>query len=192
MNRFEKAAEFGSLMGSAAFKKTALTSHGGITNPVLSNALGYGLLGGLGGAAIGGLRGLILDKDKGKSSIRRALSGAAKAGLLGAAGGGLLGGGTAATQIYQPYTALKDFIKSRFNAVNELENRGDTRTFSELAKSHNIGEPIMVGKVPFTGGLLDTKKMHEAVNDNIRDAKDVSIDDFAWVIRRPLRFLGII
>jgi hypothetical protein len=141
-------------------------------NGVLTNAAGFGGLGGLGGAALGGLAGLTgmvgneEDEDgSGKprrGALSRALYGATRGGLLGAGAGMLGGAGTAAYQMYNPLTMLKQLHKDRMHAVNNTSPSSQEKTDKAL-----IGSNAMLGKVPYTGGFLDTNKMHEAVNDGV-------------------------
>lgn len=164
MNRLEKAAAFGAMMGKAAAAEGY--------NGVLTNAAGFGGLGGLGGAALGGLAGLTgmvgneEDEDgSGKprrGALSRALYGATRGGLLGAGAGMLGGAGTAAYQMYNPLTMLKQLHKDRMHAVNNTSPDAN-----EKAQKALIGSNAMLGKVPYTGGFLDTNKMHEAVNDGV-------------------------
>jgi hypothetical protein len=164
MNRLEKAAAFGAVMGKAA----AFNDYNG----VLTNAAGFGGLGGLGGAALGGIAGLTgmvgNEKDEDRSgkprrgALRRALYGATRGGLLGAGAGMLGGAGTAAYQMYNPLKVLKHLHKDRMHAVNNTRPDADEKAQKEL-----IGHNAMLGKVPFTGGMLDTGKMHDAVSQGI-------------------------
>lgn len=164
MNRLEKAAEFGRMMGKAAAAEGY--------NGVLTNAAGFGGLGGLGGAALGGLAGLTgmvgneEDEDgSGKprrGALSRALYGATRGGLLGAGAGMLGGAGTAAYQMYNPLTMLKQLHKDRMHAVNNTSPSSQEKTDKAL-----IGSNAMLGEVPYTGGFLDTNKMHNAVNEGL-------------------------
>jgi len=164
MNRLEKAAAFGAMMGKAAA--------GEGYNGVLTNAAGFGGLGGLGGAALGGLAGLTgmvgneEDEDgSGKprrGALSRALYGATRGGLLGAGAGMLGGAGTAAYQMYNPLTMLKQLHKDRMHAVNNTSPDATEKSQKDL-----IGSNVMLGEVPYTGGLLNTKKMNEAVNEGV-------------------------
>ena len=164
MNRLEKAAAFGRMMGKAAASDEGY-------NGVLTNAAGFGGLGGLGGAALGGLAGLTgmvgneEDEDgSGKprrGALSRALYGATRGGLLGAGAGMLGGAGTAAYQMYNPITMLKKLHKDRMHVVN------NTSPDTDKSDERLIGSNVMLGKVPYTGGFLDTNKMHEAVNDGV-------------------------
>ena len=161
MNRLEKAAAFGAMMGKLA----ASEGHNG----VLTNAVGFGGLGGLGGAALGGLAGLTgmvgneEDEDgSGKprrGALSRALYGATRGGLLGAGAGALGGAGTAAYQMYNPLTMLKQLHKDRMHAVNRTSPDA-----TEKAKKALIGSDVMLGPVPYTNGVFNTKSMHDFVN----------------------------
>ena len=165
MNRLETAAAFGRMMGKAAASDEGY-------NGVLTNAAGFGGLGGLGGAALGGLAGLTgmvgneEDEDgSGKprrGALSRALYGATRGGLLGAGAGMLGGAGTAAYQMYNPLTMLKQLHKDRMHAVNNTSPDAN-----EKAQKALIGSNVMLGKVPYTGGFLDTNKMHHAVNEGL-------------------------
>ena len=162
MSRLQKAAAFGAMMGKAAA--------GEGYNGVLTNAAGFGGLGGLGGAALGGLAGLtgmVGNEEDGsgkprRGALRRALYGATRGGLLGAGAGMLGGAGTAAYQMYNPLTVLKQLHKDRMHAVNNT--RPDA---NEKAQKALIGSNVMLGMVPFTGGVIDTDRVHTAVSDGI-------------------------
>jgi hypothetical protein len=57
---------------------------------------------------------------------------------------------------------LKQLHKDRMHAVNNTSPSSQEKTDKAL-----IGSNAMLGKVPYTGGFLDTNKMHEAVNDGV-------------------------
>jgi len=220
----QKAASFGAMMGKRAgdFSDWLLSpdgpgrvfNSGDPEGAILRNALGYGSIGGVGGAAAGGLYGLLSSDKKKRGALARALAGAAKGGLLGASAGGLLGGGTAAAQIYQPIGALKALIKSRSNVidhdkdmeeytkkVNELRvadliNSGmpqkpaDPVTYKELRDKDRVGSIANLGAVPYTLGLLDTWKMNRGVDDVFRDISKLP-KDISHFGQDLGRFLGL-
>lgn len=197
MNRFEQATLFGEAAGRLAFEKMAdayADARATELNPILSNVLGYGAVGGLGGAAVGGLASLAgltrkSDKDN-RGALRRALSDAAHLGLVGAGAGGLLGGGTAALQMYRPYAQLKHLLKTRINAANDVVGP----TVKELLNNDGIlvGSPAMLDEVPHTRGLLNTRKMHDHVNNSLNMAGDGTLSrDLKDGMDKVLKFLGL-
>jgi outer membrane lipoprotein SlyB len=147
MNRLEKAAEFGAMMG----KRAAL-------DPAVSNALGLGAVGLAGGGLLGGLSGYanpgdLLDskskpqvefdetgkiplynsdgtfKTKKKSKLRAAIEGAMGGGLLGGLGGAAVGGGGTELMRVSPKiqnwfagNQIKGDTKIPIDAVNDLKN----------------------------------------------------------------------
>ncbi len=171
MNRLEKAAAFGRMMGKAAADEGY--------NGVLTNAAGFGGLGGLGGAALGGLAGLTgmvgneEDEDgSGKprrGALSRALYGATRGGLLGAGAGMLGGAGTAAYQMYNPLTMLKQLHKDRMHAVNNTSPSSQEKTDKSL-----IGSDVMLGPVPYTNGVFNTKGMHNFVSQGLDSLSEPS------------------
>jgi hypothetical protein len=147
MNRLEKAAAFGSMMG----KRAAL-------DPAVANALGLGAVGLAGGGLAGGLLGYenpgdLLDsnskpqvefdetgktpiynsdgtfKTKKKSRLRAAIEGAMGGGLIGGLGGAAVGGG--GTELMRVSPKIQNWLtgahvkgetKIPIDAVNDLKN----------------------------------------------------------------------